>query len=129
MPFVKIYLKKREGIDKSTIANTLREIMHDIIKTPIDDGPVMFFDISEDNWYLPANWSENKTFVEILMYPGRRRESKERLMLEIARRVAGLLRIDQSDVVITLLEPPLDNWGIAGGQQASQIGVDFKLDV
>lgn len=39
------------------------------------------------------------------------------------------MNVKQSDVLITLQEPHLDNWGIAGGKQASQIGVGFKLDV
>jgi phenylpyruvate tautomerase PptA (4-oxalocrotonate tautomerase family) len=32
-------------------------------------------------------------------------------------------------VTIRLLEPSMDNWGIKGGQMASDVGVNFKLDV
>lgn len=42
MPFIKIYFKEREGIDKPKIAKTMRAVMHENIKTPLDDGPVKF---------------------------------------------------------------------------------------
>lgn len=71
MPFIKIYLKKRKDIDKPTIANTIRDIMQDIINTPAEDGPVKFIEITEENWLMLPGWSETKTFVEILMFPGR----------------------------------------------------------
>ncbi|NHN35231.1 tautomerase family protein [Paenibacillus agricola] len=105
MPFVKIYLKKRGDINKLVIASTMRTIMQDVIKTPIEDGPVKFFEISEDNWFMPPGWSENKTFVEILMFPGRKQETKEKLLLEVVIQLSQLLNIDKSDVVITLHEP------------------------
>lgn len=88
-----------------------------------------FFEISDDNWFMPPGWSEKKTFIEILMFPGRKRKSKERLLSEIASQLSQLLDIRKTDVVITLHEPHLDNWGIAGGKQASQIDIGFMLDV
>ena len=99
------------------------------IHTPADDGPVKFIELTEDNWFMPPGWPETKTFIEILMFPGRKQETKAQLLLEIAAQLSQLLQIEKTDVFITLHEPHLDNWGIAGGKQASQIGVGFKLDV
>ena len=37
--------------------------------------------------------------------------------------------IDGNDIMIILLEPPLENWGIRGGQPASAVDLGFDLEV
>ena len=37
--------------------------------------------------------------------------------------------IDGQDIMIILLEPPLENWGVRGGKPASEVDFDFKIDV
>jgi phenylpyruvate tautomerase PptA (4-oxalocrotonate tautomerase family) len=39
------------------------------------------------------------------------------------------LGIAASDVIIVLNEVPLDNWGIRGGQPASEVDLGFKVNV
>lgn len=129
MPVVKIYLKKRNGIDKKLIAFTVREILKDVFKVPANDGPVKFFEIDESDWFMPDGWEEEKVFIELLILPGRKKETKAKLLKEITEQVSNILKIDKNAIIITLHEPSPDNWGFKGGQQASQIGVTFKLDV
>ncbi len=33
------------------------------------------------------------------------------------------------DVLVVIHEPPLENWGVRGGQAASDLQLGFKLDV
>jgi hypothetical protein len=37
--------------------------------------------------------------------------------------------IDGYDIMIVLLEPSLDNWGIRGGRPASEVDLGFKIDI
>lgn len=129
MPLVKIYMAQRSGTDRAGLATALRQVFQEILGAPAEDGPVMFFELDPSNWHMPAGWPEGKIFVEITLYPGRTRETKERLLAAVAQAVAAALDVPVTYPLITLHEPPLDNWGIRGGKQASQIGVGFKLDV
>ena len=41
----------------------------------------------------------------------------------------GELGIAPIDIAIVLQEPPLDNWGLRGGQPASELDLGFNLKV
>ena len=46
----------------------------------------------------------------------------------IVRNLAAL-DVPPSDIKITLLETPPENWGVRGGMPASEIDIGFKIDV
>ena len=77
---------------------------------------------------MPPGKTENYTFVEITLFPGRSLDAKRTLYRSIVRRF-GEFGIAPSDIFIVLNEPPLDNWGIRGGVPASEVDLGFKLDV
>ncbi|WP_175639156.1 tautomerase family protein [Metabacillus schmidteae] len=129
MPLVKVYLKNREDIDKHGIANSLRNIMQKILHVPVQDGPVTFLEIDASSWFMPEGWEEEFVFVEVLMFPGRKKETKEKLITEFANALSHSLNISKDSVITTLHEPSLDNWGIRGGKQASSTGISFNLEV
>ncbi|MGQ4668470.1 tautomerase family protein [Metabacillus halosaccharovorans] len=129
MPLVKIYLKSRKDIDKKSIAHNLRKIMQNVLNVPQQDGPVTFLEIESANWFMPEGWEEEMVFVEVLMFPGRKEETKERLIEEFAGELSKALSISKNSIITTLHEPSLENWGIKGGKQASKSGISFKLDV
>ncbi|MFD0771691.1 4-oxalocrotonate tautomerase family protein [Bacillus sp. CGMCC 1.60114] len=85
--------------------------------------------MDESDWFMPDGWEEEKVFIEFLILPGRKKETKAKLLKEITEQVSNILKIDKNAIIITLHELSLDNWGFKGGQQASQIGVTFRLDV
>jgi phenylpyruvate tautomerase PptA (4-oxalocrotonate tautomerase family) len=39
------------------------------------------------------------------------------------------LGIQGTDIMIVINEPPLENWGVAGGKPASEVDFGFKIDV
>ncbi|MCM3160818.1 tautomerase family protein [Metabacillus litoralis] len=129
MPLVKIYLKNRVAIDKKGIANSLRVIMQQVLHVPLQDGPVTFLEIEDSNWFMPEGWDDEFVFVEVLMFPGRKKETKETLISEFADTLSQFLNISKNSIITTLHEPNLDNWGIRGGKQASSVGINFDLDV
>ena len=55
-------------------------------------------------------------------------EAKKALYASIVKRF-GALGIAPQDIFIVLQEPPLENWGIRGGQPASEVNLGFNLNV
>lgn len=71
---------------------------------------------------------EAYTLVTIEAFAGRSIEAKRQLYSEI---VSNLERmgIPRDHVSITLHEIPLENWGIRGGQAASDVDLGFNIHV
>lgn len=69
------------------------------------------------------------TFVSVTAFSGRSREAKRALFAAIARNLAASPGIVGNDVLITVNDLPLDNWGIRGGKQAADVDIGFKIDV
>lgn len=67
--------------------------------------------------------------IQITMFPGRSFEAKKSLYKNIVSNLGDNPGIDGNDIVIILLEPPINNWGIRGGQPASEVDLGFSLDV
>ena len=97
------------------------------LKVPDDDKQIRYIEHRPEHCPIPPGKTENYTFVEFLLFPGRSLEAKKRLSKEIVSRV-GALGISSADILIVLHEPPLDNWGIRG-LPASEIDLGFDLNV
>ena len=98
------------------------------LKVPEDDRQIRYIEHTPEHFAVPPGKSENYTFVEIILFPGRSVEAKKELYQSIVRRF-GALGVSPSDVLIVLHEPPLENWGIRGGVPASEVDLGFNLNV
>ena len=56
------------------------------------------------------------------------RQAKRRLYQALVRNL-GELGVAPADVFVVLHEPPMDNWGIRGGQMASEVDLGFEVGV
>lgn len=92
------------------IAFTVREILKNVFKVPANDGPVKFFEINEKDCFIPDGWEKEKVFIELLILPGRKKETKAKLLKEITEQVSNILKINKNAIIITIHEPLLDNW-------------------
>lgn len=63
------------------------------------------------------------------MFKGRSLKAKKELYQVIIENLCKNPGITGYDIMIILLEPPLENWGVRGGKPASEIYFDFKIDV
>jgi phenylpyruvate tautomerase PptA (4-oxalocrotonate tautomerase family) len=63
------------------------------------------------------------------MFRGRSIEAKKELYRLITDKLSENPGIDGNDIVIVLLEPPLENWGIRGGKPASEVDLGFNIKV
>jgi phenylpyruvate tautomerase PptA (4-oxalocrotonate tautomerase family) len=77
---------------------------------------------------VPTGRSERFTRIEIEVFSGRSLSAKRALYGAIVRNVAAL-GVPEADVRIILIEVPAENWGVRGGQPASEVDLGFKVDV
>lgn len=129
MPLAKIEVRKSRPADEiADIIEAVYQAQREALKVPEGDRQIRYFEHKPEHFAVPPGKTENYTLVEITLFPGRSLEAKRNLYKSIVRRF-GDLGIDQTDILIVLNEPPLDNWGIKGGSPASEVDIGFKLNV
>ena len=129
MPLAKIEVRKnRPAAEVATLIEAVYKAQREALKVPEGDRQIRYIEHKPEHFAVPPGKTDNYTFVEITLFPGRSLEAKRKLYQSIVRRF-GKLDIAPSDIFIVLNEPSLDNWGIRGGVPASEIDIGFKLDV
>jgi phenylpyruvate tautomerase PptA (4-oxalocrotonate tautomerase family) len=76
----------------------------------------------------PPGRSERFTLVNISMFSGRSSDAKRALYRCVVDQLEAV-GVPPSDVTITLNEIGRENWGVRGGQMASEVDIGFKVDV
>lgn len=129
MPLAKIEVRKsRPATEATALIEAIYQALREALKVPERDRQIRYIEYKPEHFAVPPGATENYTFVEITMFPGRSLNAKRTLYQTIVKRF-GALGIAPSDVFIVLNEPPLDNWGIRGGVPASEIDLGFNLKV
>ncbi|MBB5205462.1 phenylpyruvate tautomerase PptA (4-oxalocrotonate tautomerase family) [Inhella inkyongensis] len=129
MPVAKIEVRRsRAPHEVQALIEAVYQAQREALKVPEDDRQIRYIEHRPEHFAVPPGRSENYTFVEILLFPGRSLDAKRRLYASIVRRF-GELGIAPHDVFIVLQEPALENWGIRGGQAAVDVELGFELKV
>lgn len=129
MPIAKIEVRRaRPAAEIAALIDAVYLAQREALKVPEGDKQVRYIEHQPEHFAVPPGKTENYTFVEILMFPGRSIDAKRNLYQSIVRRF-GELGIAATDVFIVLQEPPLENWGLRGGVPASETDLGFRLDV
>jgi len=129
MPLARIEVRKhRPPEEAAALMEAVYLAQREALKVPEGDSNIRYVEHRPEHFAVPPGKSENYTLVEITLFPGRSLAAKKVLYQGIVRRF-GKLGIAPEDVFIVLNEPPLDNWGLRGGQAASEIDLGFNLKV
>ncbi len=129
MPLAKIETRRSHSPEQvQALMEAVYQAQRVALLVPEGDRQIRYVEHKPEHFAVPPGKTENYTFVEILLFPGRSLDAKRRLYQEIVTRF-GALGIAASDVFIVLQEPPLENWGIQGGQPASEVQLGFNLNV
>jgi phenylpyruvate tautomerase PptA (4-oxalocrotonate tautomerase family) len=129
MPFAKIEVRRSHTPETvQALIDAVYWAQRIALNVPEDDRQIRYIEYKPEHFAVPTGKTENYTFVEILLFPGRSLQAKRTLYREIVSRFQ-CLGIEPPDVFIVLHEPPLDNWGIRGGQPASEVNIGFNLNV
>lgn len=129
MPLARIEVRRsRPAHEVQALIEAVYQAQREALRVPEDDRQIRYVEHRPEHFAVPPDKTENYTLVEITLFPGRSIEAKRALYASIVRRF-GALGIAASDVFIVLYEPPLTNWGLRGGQPASDVDLGFRLDV
>lgn len=128
MPIVKIEVcRARPPEQVSALIEAVYQAQLIALKLPEDDKQIRYVEHKPEHFPVPRGKTQNYTFVEFQLFPGRSREAKRKLYQGIVRRL-GELGIAASDIIIVLHEPPLENCGIRG-LPASEVDLGVNLNV
>lgn len=129
MPISRIEVRRPRPTDEvQALIEALYQAQRATLKVPEGDRQIRYVEHRPEHFAVPPGKSENFTYVEINLFPGRSLDAKRALYAEIVRRF-GELGIAPGDILIVLHEPPLENWGIRGGQPACEVDLGFSLKV
>lgn len=129
MPLVKIsILNGRSDSEKKRLLDIVHSSLVEAFKIPDHDRIQRIYEFDEHDFEIPNNRSEKYSIIEIVIFPGRSAEAKQKLYKLI---FSGLKALDyqDNDATIVLHEPDLDNWGIQGGQSGKEVDLGFDLNV
>lgn len=129
MPQTRISVRRiRNAADKSRLIDAVHDALVETLKIPAGDRVLVLDEYAAENFAIPPGRSERYTVVEITLFAGRTVETKKACYQAIVRNL-GAVGIEPLDTRIVLREEPRENWGIRGGQAASEVTLAFKVEV
>jgi len=129
-PLVKIEIRKGFSSEyKKAILDGVHQALVDALGIPDSDRFQRIYELDKEDFECPPDRSQTVTMIQITMFPGRSFEAKKELYQNIIQNLGENPGIDGNDIMIILLEPPMENWGIRGGKPASEVDFEFKIDV
>ncbi len=127
MPLVHVHLRAgRPAGGKKAILDGIHAALVEAFRIPEHDRNQLVHEYADGDF--EARHGPGAVFVELVVFPGRTPDAKRKLYAAIARNL-GRAGVDPQRTLVVLHEPPLANWGIRGGQAATDVDVGFKLDV
>ena len=130
LPIVKIEIYK--GFDagyRKKILDGVHQALVDSFKIPDSDRNQLMYEFDDDKFERNANKSRAFTIIEITAFKGRSREAKRMLYRKIVENLKAMPGIEPEDILITINEPELVNWGIHGGKCADETDIGFNVDI
>ncbi|MDX2202151.1 MAG: tautomerase family protein [Hyphomicrobiaceae bacterium] len=110
------------------LIEAVQAALHAALKIPDYDRDVVVDTHASGSRIVPSGRSERYTRIEIALFAGRSIEAKRALYKAIVDNLAGL-GVPALEIKTILLEVPAENWGLRGGEPASEIDLGFKVDV
>lgn len=131
MPTVLIEVRRRYSqAEEIEIIDAVHGALVMAFQIPAKDKNVRLVAHEPHRFAVPEHLAqpEYRTLVSIDCFTGRSLEAKRELYSEIVERLAAL-GIPRDHVMITLHEVERENWGIRGGQAASDVDLGFNVRV
>ena len=127
MPIVHVHLRAgRTDAQKKAILDGLHAAFVEALKIQPDDRNQLVHEYAPGNF--EARHGPDAVFVEANLFAGRSADAKRklyRLAVDALER-AGVRRDAE---LILIHDPPLENWGIRGGQAATDVKLGYEIKV
>jgi phenylpyruvate tautomerase PptA (4-oxalocrotonate tautomerase family) len=128
MPLVKIsMLKIWDDKQKKEISDKIHESLVEAFKIPDDDYIHQIIEFEKDNYLYSKKRTQKYILIEMTIYPGRSKKTKNHLYENIVSKLAEL-KISPTDIIIVLNELHLENWGLSG-KSGEDTDIGFNLNV
>ena len=114
--------------DPSRLIEAVHSALQEALKIPPHDRLLRLVEHAPSHFAVPPGRGERYTLIEVTMFSGRSLDARRKLYRAIVQNLATL-GIPATDIKITLIETPPENWGLRGGIPASEIDLGFKIDV
>ena len=131
MPSTIVEVRRSYAADQEVqILEAVQAALVEGFKIPPGDRCVRLVEHEPHRFIAPLRLGQpdRYTVVTVSAFLGRSLEAKRNLYQGIVRRLADL-GIPPDHVKIVLNEIARENWGLRGGVPASEIELDFKVDV
>ena len=131
MPSVLIEVRKDYNEeDGKKIINAVHSALQTAFKIIPTDKVVRLVVHPPHRFACPSNLDKPEfyTYINIDAYKGHSIDAKRSLYKNIVNNLEAL-GIPKDHVLILLREAPQENWGIDGGQVASEVNLGYKIDV
>jgi phenylpyruvate tautomerase PptA (4-oxalocrotonate tautomerase family) len=92
------------------------------------DRTVRLIEHAPSHFPPPPGRGERFTLVGVSLFSGRSLQAKRTLYRNVVDQLEAV-GVPRDDVTITLNEIDRENWGIRGGQMATDVDLGFKVDV
>lgn len=99
------------------------------LRYPKVTGFKRIYELDKADFECPPDRTDQVTIIQITIFPGRSLDAKRKLYSNIVQNLGDKPGINGLDIMIILMEPPMDNWGVRGGKTASEVDFDFDIDV
>ena len=130
MPLVRIELIKGRTLEyKKALMDGVHRALVDAFAIPEGDRIQRLYELESDAFERSENKTDDFVLVELTVFKGRSAEAKKKLYQAIVENLQASPGIKPSDVLIVSHEPPLENWGVAGGEPASEVDLGFDIHV
>jgi phenylpyruvate tautomerase PptA (4-oxalocrotonate tautomerase family) len=127
MPIVHVHLRAgRSEAQKKALLDGLHAAFVEALKIQPEDRNQLVHEYAPGSFL--ARHGLRAVFVEASLFPGRSADAKRRLY-RLAVDALERAGVPRNAVLIVLHDPPLENWGIRGGQAATDVQLGYKVDV
>ena len=128
MPNTRIETRRGWVADPSALIDAVHDALIEALRIPVSDRTLRLIEHEPERFSAPPGKGPRYTIVEITMFSGRSMDAKRMLYAAIVRNL-GTLGVPPGDVKITLIDVPLENWGVRGGKPASEVELGFEVRV
>jgi len=114
--------------EPGAVIDAVQSALREALKIPEGDRTLRLIEHPPSHFAVPPGRGEKFTLIEVTMFSGRSMSAKRALYQAIVRNLAAF-DVPPSDIKITLIEAPPENWGLRCGLPASETDLGFKIDV
>jgi phenylpyruvate tautomerase PptA (4-oxalocrotonate tautomerase family) len=125
MPFVKLHVSSRCVFSRRALVREVRLALVETLGISPDHGHVVLYESSI--FSRSTHESRNRDFVlaEIIMFPGRPDDMKERLFARLNEIIHGRTGVPEKDIVMVIVESERKNWAARGGVPISSLDIGY----